>query len=305
MKAKKNTTFSTKKNAILYLVIGSFLLIYFLYVAIRSFSTSLFFNSKDRINIIVYGQNVAYYSLAIQESRDYVVYFPPDLKVQVPGGYSNYRVGSLSKLVDLEKQPDLYRRTFSFATSSFVNYYFYPETTEVYYGEGTKDNYQKLNLKNFFFMKSNASFLDRVYLSIFVLNKKTDKFRVLKYVESEKIRDDAYFEDEEFTKKSIGLFYQKTYRNEKKSIQIAYNTEYSTAGSIANTLEGNGIRVSDITLNLHPKKECLIREENSDHSATATYMAEFFNCKLVTGKTDVYDIIFELGDREKEWQVVN
>ena len=303
MKAKNNSRFSHAKNKLLYTFIGVSLTIYLLFIVIRAFASSLFFNSKDRINIVVYGKNVAFYSLAIQESRDYVVYFPPEMKVQVPGGYSNYRVGSVGKLIYLDKDPDLYRKTFSLATSSFVNYYFYPNTTEVHYGEGTKDNYEKLKLADFFTRKSNASFLDRVYLAMFVLNKDVDKFRVLRYIETEKIREDVFFEAEEFTKKSVGLFFQKTYRNEKKNVQIAYNKEYETAESIANMLEGNGIRVNDITLNLTPKKECFVKEETSTHSSTAREISEFLGCKLTVGKTDVYDIILELGDKEKEWEV--
>lgn len=303
MKGKKNLRFTAIKNKVLYIVVGVAFLLYLLFILIRSFSQSLFFNSKDRINIIVYGQNVAYYSLAIQESRDYVVYFPPEMKVQVPGGYESYRVGSIGKLIKLDNNPDLYRKTFSLATSSFVNYYFYPDTVDVYYGEGTKENYAKLTLQDFFFMKSNASFLDRVYLAGFVLNKDLSKFRVLRYIETEKIRDDIFFEAEEFTKKSIGLFFQKTYRNEQKNIQIAYNNNYSTAESIGKMLEGNGIRISDITLNLQPKKHCIVRESSSIHSATAHHIAQFLDCQLITGKTDVYDIILELGDTEKVWEV--
>lgn len=305
MKHKKSTHITSKKNKVLYLIVGVSLTLYILFIGIRAFTNSLFFDSKDRINLVVYGQNPAFYSLAIQESRDYIVYFPADLKVQVPGGYGSYRVGSLGKLISLEKKPALYQKTFSLATSSFVNFYFYPDDGEVYYGEGTKDNFRKFTLKDFFFMKSNATFLDRVYLSAFVLNKNIDNFRVLRYIESERVQDDEFFEAGEFTKKSIGLFYQKTYRNDKKTIQIAYNKEYETAESISNTLEGNGIRVSDITLNLQPKKECLVREVSAEHSITAKNIAEFFNCTLVVGNTDVYDIIFELGDRAKDWEVEN
>jgi hypothetical protein len=68
-------------------------------------------------------------------------------------------------------------------------------------------------------------------------------------------------------------------------------------------LEGNGIRVSDLTLKDTGTKRCEVIEQVAPHSATAHAIALFFNCTLKQGFTDVYDIIFVLGDREKDWEI--
>lgn len=297
-------SFGDKKNFFLSTLVLTFLTGYILYHIVENIAQSLFFQAPDRINLLVYGANTAFYSLSVNESRDYVVYFPTQLKVQVPGGYADYKVGSLGKLVYLEKNPDLFRKTFAMAGSAFVNYYFYPGNDEVYFNE-TDQKSEKLSSWHIFQMKSNAGFLDKVYLALFVLNKDKDKFRWLKYVQAQKVQDDKLFESEEFTKKSIGLFFQKTYRNEKKNVQISYNSDYTTAQGIANILEGNGIRVNDITLNLQSKKSCHIIQSNKidKTSATAQALSDFFDCPVHKGETDVYDIIFVIGDKEKVWQI--
>ena len=99
------------------------------------------------------------------------------------------------------------------------------------------------------------------------------------------------FSVEGFAKKYIGYFYRKTYREEKKNIQLLYNDKYNSAYRISAILEGSGIRVSDLTeLDKPSKMRCLVVESGSEHSITATDVAEYFGCILKKGDTGIYDM---------------
>jgi hypothetical protein len=302
---KKPLKKTRSRNSLLYIIIIGFLFIYLTIVFFKSFSTSLFVQKKDRVQILMYGQNAGFYSLGIQDPRNYVLYYPADLKVQLPGGYGSYRIGSIGKLVSLDKKPELYQKTFSLVTSSFVDFYFYPSNVEVFDGEEEQKEITKPTASDIFFMNSNAGFWDKVYLIMFLSNKNKDDFRLLKYKEVYEVKGDLFFMQDEFAKKNIGLFYQKIYRQEKKNVQILYTTHYRAADRISQMLEGGGIRVSDISLNINPTqtKTCIVKESSSDFTYTARSIASFFHCDLKEGKTDVYDIILELGGKEKEWEV--
>lgn len=287
----------------LYAIIVLFILLYFFYKAITSFSQSLFVSDRNRINIVMYGAESAFYSLDKKDTRHYVMYFAPDLKMRVPGGYGNYSVGSLGKLVYLEKKPDLISKTFSVATTAFVNYYFYPSGEEVFYGKESPVEKKEAKITNILFSRSNAGFFDRIYLAFFFVSKNTDDFNSIDYSERvNAIQNDVYFQDDSFVKESIGLLYQTLYRDEQKSIQILYNENYDVTQTIGNLLEGNGIRVNDLSRDINRSKKCSVVESATEHSNTAQDLALFFDCPLKKGSTDVYDIIFTLGNREEEWE---
>ena len=274
-----------------------------MYKISTSFSQSLFVSDRNRVNILLYGAESTFYSLDKKDTRHYVMYFAPDLKMKVPGGYGSYRVGSLGKLVNLEKRPDLFGKTFSIATTAFVNYYFYPRGEEVFYGKEIPPEEKKAKITDILFSKSNAGFFDRIYLSIFFLSKNTDDFNTIEYSERvNAIQNDVYFQDDTFAKESIGLLYQTLYRDEHKSIQILYNSNYEVAQTIGNLLEGNGIRVNDLSLDINQSKTCTVVESGENFSNTAQDLAVFFNCELKKGSTDVYDIVFVLGSKEEEWE---
>lgn len=292
-----------KVHKYLYALIFVFIVVYLLYKVVNSFSQSLFITARDRINIIIYSAESTFYSLDKKDTRHYVMHFAPDLKMQVPGGYGNYRVGSLGKLVYLEKKPDLFSKTFSIATTGFVNYYFYPGTEEVFYGNEAPNTKKKAKISELLFSKSNASIFDRLYLILFFLRKNSEDFHTIEYSERvNAIQNDVYFQDDSFVKESIGLLYQKLYRDEQKSIQILYNQNYNVAARIGNLLEGNGIRVNDLSLDINRAKTCKVVESQPDHSKTAEDVANFFNCSLQKGSTDVYDIVFALGEIEGTWE---
>lgn len=268
------------------------------------YSQSLFTSDADRVNVLMYGARTAFYSLDTRDTRHYVMYFYPDLKIHVPGGYGDYRIGSLGKLAKLDRKPELLKKSFSFATASFVTLYFYPATEDVYYGTDLPQNPTLPSVRDILFMPGNASFFDRIYLTLWILDKNTDDFKQISYQsEQKKIHKDVYFEDDSFVKNSIGLLFQKRYREEQKNIQLQYVKNYSVAKKISELLEGNGIRVNDITLDMNRRTSCKVIENAEEHSVTALDMASFFQCSLEEGKTDVYDIIMVLGQVEKDWEI--
>ena len=72
---------------------------------------------------------------------------------------------------------------------------------------------------------------------------------------------------------------------------------------ISDMLNGSGIVVGDISREDSRSKKCSITEPEKKPSDTAASMANFFHCDLRKGDTDVYDILFVLGDLEKSWEV--
>lgn len=288
----------------LYYVLALFILSYLLYKLVLLYSQSLFVYKGERINFVMYGKQTAFYSLDKQETRNYVMYFYPDLKMQIPGGYGNYRIGSLGKLAKLDNEPDIFKKTFSIATTSLVHFYYYPNNEEVFYGREIQKKPRVPVLKDILFMPGNAGFFDRMYLAMWLFDKHDDDFKLIAYGEEKnKIHNDVFFQEDSFIKNSIGLLFQKQYRDEQKNIQLQYSNNYEVAERISSLLEGNGIRVNDITLDMDRNKKCMIIENSKDFSQTSLDMSHFFKCNLVEGKTDVYDIIFVLGSLEKEWEL--
>ncbi len=290
----------------IYIAVAIFIVIYFLFKLVQLFTSSLFFVDNSRINILFYGQETAYYSIDKKDARHYVMYFPADIKMQVPGGYGTYRVGSLGKLAKLDSNFELLKKTFSVGTTSFVTYYFYDDVDTVFYGNTVPEERKKPKISDIWFLKSNAGFFDKLYLTLTFLQKKKDEFYIIAYQEKEnKALNDVFFQEESFIKNSIGLLYQSQYRDEQKSIQIQYATSYDVAQSVGSLLEGNGIRVSDISIDLEKNKNCIIIESSEVPSRTSQDLAAFFNCPIQKRKTDVYDIVFILGNEEKSWEIVN
>ncbi len=252
----------------------------------------------------MYGSETDYYSLDTKAGRHYQISFPADIKVDVPGGYGQYRIGSLGKLAKLDGNAHLLEKTFAATTTTFIHYYFYPETEEVYYGTESTDLSKKPSVMAVLFSASNASYLDRIYLTITLLGEKDTQFNKISYVkEKDNVLGDTVFRNDSFMKKSIGLLYQSNYRAEQKSVQVLYPNKYKTASRISMLLEGNGIRVSDVSLDIERSELCKVIYSEDIPSETARDISSYFQCPLLQGKTDVYDIIFVLGSREQDWEI--
>jgi hypothetical protein len=294
---------SENQKKMLYFLVFGFIGIYCLSILVRDLSRSLFFQRKDRITIVVYSAKPTYYSFGISEVGNYALSFYPDLRVQIPGGYGYYRVGALGKLVQLEKEPIIFQKAFSAVTSTTVDYYFYEDSDQVYYGsKGSEQKEGQPKLRDLFFMKSNASFIDRLYLLALLNQIKPNTVYEIDYLPYDRVKDDTVFDSKTFLEKYIGTFYQKTYRNENLNVQIVYSKSYKTADLISSILNGNGVLVGDISQEPHDQEKCTVIEEDSDKkSKTAQLITTYFGCDHKKGETGIYDILFVLGSLEKTW----
>lgn len=288
-----------KKNKYQPLII--LLVVLLIVIGVKTIKESLFFAGKERINLVFYGNNTNFFSLNNKDGLHYVISFYPDLQLPVPGGYGYYRVGALGKLANLEKKPDILKRTFSLATSTFVDFYFLPKLSDIYYGNQVARSLQKPSLNDIFFSQSNMSLIDRLYIYFLFFGLRTQDFTLINDIPVVKKGNDSVISLNDFSKAYQGYFYQKIFREEKKNIQIIYDNNINAANIIGQILEGSGIRVADIDQGLGQKK-CLVKENSTKHSETVLEISKVFNCNISSDNTNVYDIIFVLGNREKDWE---
>lgn len=283
------------------------LLVYILFLIAKSFRNSIIIRRPDRVDIIYYGSSTALMSLGLSDGVNYIAFFDNDLKINVPGGYGRYRIGSLGKLAELEKKNSLIEKAFSSATSSYVDFYILPKKSPIFFegGADEKDFYiPKLNILDVFLplrFETDANFLDRLYLFLKLIDARKNEFLELNTNITVKGAD-KIFSEEDFARKYKGFFYQKSLREEEKNIQILFN-DYNTAGAFARILEGEGINVVDLNTVGKYVKGCLLKTSDKKRSNTGSYLAERFNCRQSDGPTGGYDIIMYLGtDLEKEWE---
>jgi len=205
----------------------------------------------------------------------------------------------LGKLVFLEKKPDLFKKVFSANNSFFVDLYFYPKKNEIYFDE---KNDKKIwpTVSEIFFNRSNANFVDRLLVFYYLWLKKPSFYQTISLPNQERFNRDDFF------KKTIGTFYKKIYREENLTAQIFYDNDYSTAKLLAQILEGEGIRVVDLSQKkLDSNKPCAITTALKTEVQTVKDIRRFFSCDFRTGATSVSDIIINLGKLEKDWEVGN
>jgi hypothetical protein len=275
---KKREEKAIKKISLKFVVFIFFLL--FLIFSGISIKKSFIFSRPDRINIFKYDDDATLYSLSTKDSSHYVIKFNSNLKLLIPGGYGYYRVGALGKLVKLEKNNDIFIRTISYSTSSFIDRYFYPRRVSIYYKSENDKDIKMLGLKEILFYKSNSSVWDKLYLlwKFFIIEK--NKISNLEVFEKDNINKELFFDKDKFDEKYKGLFYQKTYRDENKTVQILYSKDYNSAFIIGQILEGVGIRVVDISQKEPLSKNCAVWENSKKFSKTIMNLASRFHCSL-------------------------
>jgi len=275
------------------------LLFWLIFFVILNFKKSVFLNKKERINLLFYGPKTIVYSLSLKGDLTYLIYYPTNLSLLVPGGYGFYRVGALGKLMFLEKNPSLLKRAFSANGGFFVDLYFYPKKNEVYFNEKTEKKIWP-NPKEIFLHQSNANFIDRVMIFYHLWIRKPMLYQSIFLTGKEKFNQDEFF------KKTIGSFYKKIYRQENLTVQIFYNENYQTAKLIAQILEGEGIRVVDLSQKkINPNRPCEIITSLKIKTETVKDIQRFFSCSLKNDETPISDIIINLGKLEKDWEVRN
>lgn len=285
------------------LYIGVFFCLFiFLYICVSQFLSSAFFLSGNRMNVLFYSEVPVYFSLERNGEVHYATSFQAEGRVSVPGGYGIYRLGAIGKLVFLEKNPELLNRSFSRITGSMLNYYFYPPTDTIYYGE--KDGIHLPSARDIFLSASNANIFDRFYIWLQFMGKRISAFQEIQ-IKKIQSGDDILLSDATFAEQYLGFFYQKRLRKENKTVQILYASSYTAAKNMSRIIDGEGMRVVDIDRAPSGKKQstCVVMENTADgYSYTAKKIAQFFHCALTTGKGRVSDIVVELGKGEKQWE---
>lgn len=283
-----------------------FIILLLLYVVYRNITSSVVLTKKDRLNIVFYSAKTVYYSLG-KNDVSYAIPFPANMEIAVPGGYGNYRVGAIGKLASLEKKPDIFRKAFSAATGSFVDLYFYPRQINIYYSDQSPPAVLP-GWSDIFLNSSNANFVDRLLTFWQIIHADTNDLQQITDLPTKSAGQETVFDQDTFYKKYQGFFYKKTYRNLKDNVQILYTKSYRTALLLSNIIEGEGIRVVDIsqvpsTIRQPADKvqSCLITY-NKNALSVADDLQKFFGCKKKEGKPDTSDIIIKLGILENEWQ---
>lgn len=290
---------------------------YFLFICVRSAQQSHLFTSRDRVTVVFYGEHPSVVSIGYSDSVNYIGFFDQGAAVYVPGGYGQYNIGALGKLVDLDHKPQILQRAFSSILSSYVDFYFYPKKSMIYSFDppaptksgpaGRQDFFiPKLSFLDVIFpyhFNTNAGFFDRLHIYISMLNKKRSDFSRLKI---RTITDEAgnrIFAESRFDKKYQGYFYEQKLRSESKSVQILYKN-YKSAVVLTRIIEGEGIRVSDLSKDTSSGQTgCIINEYQEPHSNSALFLKNILHCSLKRGKSDTADIVLHLGEAvEKDWE---
>lgn len=269
---------------------------WFIIFLISNLKNSVFISKKERINILFYGKKTVVFSLGLANNLTYLIVYPVNIYLEIPGGYGFYRVGGIGKLVGLEKRPDIFKKTFSSNSSLFLDLYFYPKKEEIYYKEFKEKNLWP-SFWEIFFNSSNANFLDRVFCFYYLFLKRPSVYKLIEI-------DEKKFDREIFFKVNQGLFYKKIYREENLTIQILYNKKYKVADLLSKILEGEGLRVVDISKKKSDiQKGCFVFYSSKKQNKTVFDVASFFNCVIKKKETPISDIIIELGSLEKDWEI--
>lgn len=269
----------------------------------RMVHNSLFFSQQDRIQILLYGKNTSVISLGLHDNVFYRSEFPADLKITIPGGYGFYRVGAIGKLQSLQNDMQLAQRSFSYASGAMIHYYFFIPDGTIFYGSNTNDTSPLANAQLFLTGTSNAQFLDRIFLLLFFMQKKEALWKDLT-VSSFSKNDEIYLDQIGMMKKWQGYFFDSTLRRENASIQLEYDQSYDAVQNIASLLDGSGIRVSDMSQRTNKDPLCTITTGKNAVVVQSTVQAlrSFFHCAVNTGDTGIYDILFSIGNLEKDWK---
>lgn len=274
--------------------------IYGLFVSLRELRQSVVLESLDRVNVVYYGENVELYSFGINDNVNYIVSFSHADNVSVPGGYGRYNVGALGKLAQLEKDQPLIGRTFSSMISAHVDYYVMPKKPDVYDGIGTDDpKFEPRQLISQLFSSSyttNAHFFDKLYLSYLLSKHRQKDFAPLRSISETTAGKESNFSERRFLKKYKGFFYHQSLREEGKQVRVLYDS-YSSAVTLSRVIEGQGIRVVDLSQSDKAKKVvgCLVEYTEDSSSKTLHYLQRTFGCESKKNEIEGADMLITIG----------
>jgi hypothetical protein len=284
-----------RHNMILYGVAGAIFL-YMAIVTLRALHTSAIFARHDRINVAFFGEEATILSFGLTDNVNYIVSLSHEQKIMIPGGYNEYPLGSLGKLVAIEKDPSILQRTFSSMTSAYVNYYVSPKKPEVYEKPDTDEpTYQKLDLITRIFSSknmTNMNVFDKMYVGYLIAKRRQQDYVVLRGA-SEK----------SFQKKYKGFYNHQSLREEGLEVKILYHN-YKSAVTLSRIIEGQGIRIVDLSPTSRVDfQNCLIRSNLTRSSQTIRFLQHAFHCSLEQGETEGVDIVLYLGKEiENLWE---
>ncbi|MEK7523018.1 MAG: hypothetical protein AAB569_05525, partial [Patescibacteria group bacterium] len=180
--------------------------------------------------------------------------------------------------------------------------YFYQKKTNIYY-----DNSNLKQIPTFMeilLTNSNANLVDKLFLFYIFSSNNKENFQTIDLEPFESGGNNSIFDYDSFYKKFQGSFFQKTYRSDDVNVQIVYTKSYKTAQIIGQMIEGEGIRVVDLSDQGKNMHGCLlVSSKEISKSKTFLRLADYFKCRTQIGETTVSDIILELGGLEKDWAV--
>lgn len=302
-KVHGHDSLSILQKGVVYAVVAC-LCVYLSFVLVRTIMASALLDKRDRINVVFYGKETVLLSLGLADNVNYIISFDNEDRVSVPGGYGRYRVGALGKLADLERDPELLSRTFSSMISAYVDYYVYQPNKDVFEGEDLEDTpfTSRLFVQRLFSSsdKTNAGIVDRMYLAYVLSKYRSQDFVSLRGMSQINDEKETDYSEKRFLKKYKGFFYHKSLRDEAKEVKLLYTTSYNAAEVVSRVIEGEGIRVVDLSEVATSAQQCKVTYSSFGESKTARYLSRRFGCDLVTGETEGSDIIVSLGEELTE-----
>lgn len=277
-----------------YVLVSGIILTIFVcvFLGYRQYLRSLFSNPLNRINVGIWGKHTYIVSLSNNSTQNYLILFDSTQMIQIPGGLKGYKVGSLGKLASLEQDIQVYKKALGVGGNTFLHRTLFENTDTIYYDErwmeGLSFEQFQNELKSFVFLSGDMSIFDRVFYYQAISRLKPSNTTVVKSAQ---------------TTSDVVLF-DKTFRNERKLVQIMYQNSERTAMLLARTLENTGIRIADISRKDRGEdKECVVTEQTIPFSRTARFISDFFACKMVEGDTGLYDLRWYLGNEvEERWK---
>jgi hypothetical protein len=104
------------------------------------------------------------------------------------------------------------------------------------------------------------------------------------------------FSERRFLKKYKGFFYHQSLREEGEQVKVLYDS-YSSAVTLSRVIEGQGIRVADLTESDVAKQVvgCRVEYRDNDRSKTVHYLQRTFGCTVQQGTTEGADITLTVG----------
>jgi hypothetical protein len=285
MRKQKQRTPKINTVFVGFIVLGLFVL-FFIFSQLQQ---SILFNHRDRINLVIYDKNPIMYSIGTVDNVHYKMEFDPQTSLIIPGGYGTYKMKSMGELARLDNKPVIIQKAFSSLMSSTIHFYFYNKPNS---------NDRDSIFTKIMFYQSNVSLLNRLLLAAMVSQKRQSDFSLIR-IDTDTPPDTSI--EENLFNLYQGYFYQNDLRAENRNIQLVYHTR-SSISTISRILEGDGMRVVDISYHDEVGKGCTVLS-NSKAPSTEHYFAVQYKCIIKHGDTGGQDMVIELGsDIEKEWE---